>query len=238
MEVQAQVYGTLDPRGRNQQFLVMEIGGTSQGKTLSYLIDSGSSHSFLLPSTIKRLDLHPQATGRNLKISLANGSSLTTLEQIVKLNFDLGGFSTYQEFRVLKLGKFQGILRMDWLHKNNAVIHCAQGTLSFINSQESQVLVSGRVGYAPLRVVKIAKLVKRLRKGLPIFVVKLNKLEGKPKEGEPKWLIEYNDVFPEELIDLPPPWELVHDIDLLPRTQPIARASYKMSLSKALELKH
>ena len=131
-----------------------------------------------------RLDLHPQATGRNLKISLENGSNLTTLEQVIKLDFDLGGFSTYQEFRVLKLGKFQGILGMDWLHKNNAVIHCAQETLSFIDSQESQVLVSRRVGYAPLRVVKIAKLVKGLKNGLPIYTVKLNKPKGEPKEGE------------------------------------------------------
>ena len=121
-KVQAQVYATLDPRGRNQQFSVMEIGGTSQGKNLSFLIDSGSSYSFLSPSTIKRLDLHPQATGRNLKISLANGSNLTTLEQVVKLDFDLGGFSTYQGFRVLKLGKFQGILGMDWLHTRTMLL--------------------------------------------------------------------------------------------------------------------
>ena len=103
----------------------MEIGGTSQGKNLSFLIDSRSSHSFLSPSTIKKLDLHPQATGCNLKISLANGSNLATLEQVVKIDFGLGGFSTYQGFRVLKMGKFQGILGMDWLHKNDAVIHCA-----------------------------------------------------------------------------------------------------------------
>ena len=93
---------------------------------------------------------------------------------------------------------------MDWLHKNNAVIHCAQGTLSFIDPQGSQALASRRVGYAPLRVIKIAKLVKELKKGLPIYAVKLNKPKGEPKEGEPKWLTEYNDVFPEELTHLPP----------------------------------
>ena len=194
----------------------MEIGGTSQGKTLSFLIDSGSSHSFFSPSTIKRLGMHPQTTDRNLRISLANGSSLTTLEQIVKIDFELGGFSTYQEFRVLKMGKFQGILGMDWLHKNNVVIHCAQGTLSFIESQGNQALVSGRVGYAPLRIVKISKLVKGLRKGLCIYAIKLNKPEGKPKEGEPEWLTKYNDVFLKELTDFPPPQELVHEIELLP----------------------
>ena len=84
----------------------MEIGGASQGKTLSFLLDSGSSHSFLSPSTIRRLGIHPQATGCSLRISLADGSSLSTLEQVVKIDFELGGFPTYQESRVLKMGKF------------------------------------------------------------------------------------------------------------------------------------
>ena len=56
-----------------------------------------------------------------------------------------------------------------------------------------------------MRIVKISRLVKGLRKGLPVYTVKLNKPEDKPKEGEPGWLIEYDDVFPKELTDLPPP---------------------------------
>ena len=56
-----------------------------------------------------------------------------------------------------------------------------------------------------MRIVKISKLVKGLRKGLPIYAVKLKKPKGKPKEGELEWLIEYNDVFPKKLTDLPPP---------------------------------
>ena len=86
------------------------------------------------------------------------------------------------------MGKFQGILGIDCLYKNNSVIHCAQKTISFVDSQENQASVSRRVGYALLRVVKIVKLVKVLRKGLPIYVVKLNKPKSEPKEGEPKWL--------------------------------------------------
>ena len=127
---------------------------------------------------------------------------------------------------------------MDWLYKSNAIIHCAHKTISFVDSQENQASVSRRVGYTPLRVVKVSRLIKGLRKGLPIYAVKLNRPESGSKEGEPKWMADYNDVFPKELVDLPPPQELVHEIELLPRAQPIARSSYKMSLSKALELKH
>ena len=94
VEFKAQVYAALDPRGRNQQFLIMEIGKTSQGKILFFLIDFGSSHSFLSPTTIKIMGLHPQATGCNLRIFLENGSSLSIQEQVVKIDFELGGLPT------------------------------------------------------------------------------------------------------------------------------------------------
>ena len=70
------------------------------------------------------------------------------------------------------------------------------------------------------------------------MLTKLNKPKDDPKEGEPKWWKEYEDVFPKELRDLPSPQELVHEIELFLGIQPITRLPYKMSLSKALELKH
>ena len=98
-------------------------------------------------------------------------------------------------FRVLKMGKFEGILGMDWLSKNKANIHCGQGILSFQSSEGQRVQVEGRTGRAPLKVVKIARLVKGLRKGLPIYVLKLDKTEVEAKESKPEWLSEFQDLF-------------------------------------------
>ena len=103
------------------------------------------------------------------------------------------------------MGQFQGILGMDWLKKNKAIIHCGHGTLTFQDGNNQQVQVLGESGKAPLRVVKIHKLVKGLRKGLQIFALTLDKPINPPSIGEPKWLKEYEDVFPKELTDLPPP---------------------------------
>ncbi|MCO5566300.1 hypothetical protein L7F22_019976 [Adiantum nelumboides] len=141
------------------------------------------------------------------------------------------------------MGKFQGILGMDWLSKNKADIHCSQGMVSFYSLNGEQVYIHGRRGNAPLRVVKAKQLIKGLRKGLSLYVLKLNKPEKESKEKEtedkePEWLSEFSDVFPEELTDLPPTRGLVHDITLVPGAQPIAKSPYKMSLSEALELKN
>ncbi|MCO5566312.1 hypothetical protein L7F22_019989 [Adiantum nelumboides] len=240
---QAHVYAALDPSGKNRQYSILEAQGDYQGKSLTFLIDSGSSHSFISPSTVEHLHLEPLPTGRKLQVSLASGSIVSCEEQIVELPFHLEGHSTSQRLRVLKMGKFQGILGMDWLSENKADIHCSQGTVSFYSSSGEQVYIHGRRGNTPLRVAKAKQLMKELQKGLPLYVLKLNKPEKKSEDKEsedkePEWLSEFQDVFSEELTDLPPTRRLVHDITLVPGAQPIAKSLYKMSFSEALELKN
>ena len=121
--------------------------------------------------------------------------------------------------------------------KNDSDINCKRGIVSFLTSEGKKVQVQGRNGRAPLRVVKVSNLIKGLKKGLPICVLKLNKPDPENSQlEEPGWLSEYQDVFPEELTDLPPGRGLVHEIELIPGTQPLAKSPYKMSVSEALEL--
>ena len=86
--------------------------------------------------------------------------------------------------------------------------------------------------------VKANKIAKGYRKVLPIYILKLNKPNKLEESQDCEWLKEYQDVFPNKLTNLPPKRELVHGIELSYGTQPIARAPYKMSPSKALELKN
>ena len=65
-------------------------------------------------------------------------------------------------------------------------------------------------------------MAKGYRKGLPIYILKLNKPKKLEEIQDPKWLKEYKDVFPKELRSLPPKRELVHEIELILGTQPIA----------------
>ncbi|MCO5597053.1 hypothetical protein L7F22_051127 [Adiantum nelumboides] len=141
VDEQAHIYAALDPRGYNQQFSILEVPGDYEGKPLSFLIDSGSSHSFLSPSTIKRLHLTPNPTVHKLRVSLANGSNITTEEQTVDISFQIDKNPTTQRFRILKLGKFQGILGMDWLSQNDSDINCKKGLISFITSEGKRVQV-------------------------------------------------------------------------------------------------
>ena len=48
---------------------------------------------------------------------------------------------------------------------------------------------------------------------------------------------EYLDVFPEELLGMPPDRDLEFIIDLIPRTAPIAKRPYQMAANELEELK-
>jgi hypothetical protein len=48
---------------------------------------------------------------------------------------------------------------------------------------------------------------------------------------------EFQDVFPQELLGMPPDGEIEFTIDLIPGTVPIAQAPYKMGPKELVELK-
>ena len=81
-----------------------------------------------------------------LNASLANRTSIQTDKQVVSFSFNLDENPTAQKFRILKIGKFQGILGMDWLSQNQAGIYCSQGIVSFVSSQAKKLEVKGRSG--------------------------------------------------------------------------------------------
>ena len=154
-----------------------------------------------------------------------------------KFDFDLGGSPTSAIFRTLPLGVYDGILGMDWLSKNLASIHCATGSVNFMDNHNQEVTVQGKNGNPQARLVKASRLLKGARARQQIFVVKLNKVDKQAENPEPVWLKEFSDVFPEDLTDLPPRREIDHDIEVFPGSEPVSKRPYKMSLPEAIELK-
>ena len=86
----------------------------------------------------------------------------------------------------MKMGKFLGILGMDWLGHNQVEINHSQGSILFTSSQGNMVKIQGRSGKNPLKVVKANKIAKGYRKGLPIYILKLNKPEKLEESQDPK----------------------------------------------------
>ena len=75
------------------------------------------------------------------------------------------------------------------------------------------------------------------QKGCQLFsVVALNNNGDSEDLDKDPFLVEFKDVFPEELPGLPPKMKIDFTIDLKPGTEPIAKAPYCMSAPELKEL--
>ncbi|MCO5570694.1 hypothetical protein L7F22_024421 [Adiantum nelumboides] len=198
----AVLHAAIDNPGARQQFSIIQAPGTHQGEKVEFLIDCGSTHSFLSPRCMRKLKLNQYPANR-LVVELANGKEVLSQHTAGQIDFELGGYPTSAQFRTLPLGVYDGILGMDWLKRNQVHIHCALGNFTFTDNLGDEVLVQGKNGMPKAHLVKAARLLKGLKKGQQIYAVKLNKVEKPDSKSCLDWLKEYADVFLEGLTNLP-----------------------------------
>ncbi|MCO5572769.1 hypothetical protein L7F22_026528 [Adiantum nelumboides] len=100
-----------------------------------------------------------------------------------------------------------------------------------------EVLVQGTNGRPKAHLVKASRLIKGAQKGQQIYVVKLNKVGKVESSSLPENLRDFFDIFPEDLSSLSPPRDIDHEIEIFPRSEPVSKRAYKLSLPEAIELK-
>ncbi|KAK1621010.1 hypothetical protein QYE76_026527 [Lolium multiflorum] len=119
---------------------------------------------------------------------------------------------------VLPMKDIDVILGMNWLEENGALIDCANKTVSLKSPDGGRMIYQGN-------------------KHTQIEVeLKLNSMKEVKLEDIPI-VNEFQDVFPKELPGMPPDREIEFTIDLIPGTDPIAKAPYKMGPKELKELK-
>jgi hypothetical protein len=105
---------------------------------------------------------------------------------------------------------------MDWLGKHDGVIKCGPRTIDLLHPSGSRVLLS---------------LAKKEVCLYAMMGTETTALENIPV------VCEYPDIFPEELLGMPPDREVVFVIELMPGTAPISKHPYRMPPNELKELK-
>jgi hypothetical protein len=134
-----------------------------------------------------------------------------------KLTLTIMGREFWATPIVLEESSIDLILGMSWLRKAKAVIHCARGTV--------ELTISKGEGFE----VKIT-ITASTRPA--VFLV-----DGKFVGSNICVVMDFPDVFLEELPGMPPDREVEFVIDLLPGTTSISKRSYRMSVEELKELK-
>jgi hypothetical protein len=105
---------------------------------------------------------------------------------------------------------------MDWLRKYEEIIMCAKRAI--------------RLTKEDVTIVEFNAVMQADQANL------LNQVQGTSLE-EIIVVQEYPDVFPEDLLGMPPYRDIEFIIDLLPETPPISKRSYRMLVNELAELK-
>nr|GEX65871.1 putative reverse transcriptase domain-containing protein [Tanacetum cinerariifolium] len=124
---------------------------------------------------------------------------------------------------VTELGSFDAIIDMDWLAKYQAVIACAEKIVRIPWGNKTLIIHgdgSNQGNATRLNIISCTKTKKYMMKGFPTFLAHVTTKE----------------VFPEDLLGLPPTRPLEFQIDSVPGAAPITRAPYRLAPSEMKEL--
>ena len=132
---------------------------------------------------------------------------------------------------VLPLTEFDIILGMDWLIWYNACIDCSWKRVTLVADGE---VISFQGARGVLSSLISAIQIDRLwRKGRDVFLAYVRDVSMSPVElGDVPVVREFPDIFPDELVSLPPEREVEFCIEVIPGTAPIAKVPYSMAPSE------
>jgi hypothetical protein len=199
------------------------------------LFDSGASYSFVSKNFVSRAGLSVQRLGHPILVSSANGSiSSCSVCQGCSVILADEVFST--NLVVISLGAFDVILGMDWLSQYRAVISYFWKIVLLQAPSGREVVFLGSSPKFTLSLLAQLLPDRRSRKSGIFFSMVV---EGEAAlRVQDIWVVcDFADVFPAELPGIPPERDAAFEIKMIPGTQPIHKAPYRMAPKEQVELK-
>ena len=136
------------------------------------------------------------------------------------------------------LSEFDIILGMNWLTTHEAHIDCKALKVILKDSKGRKVYFHGERTKPKKRIISTMKACKMLRKGcVGYWCYTLEVKDDEVRVEDIPIVCEFPEVFPEELLGLPPQRKIDFEIELVPGTHPISKAPYRMAPTELKDLK-
>ncbi|GJV53938.1 putative reverse transcriptase domain-containing protein [Tanacetum coccineum] len=216
--------------GTNPDSNVMTGTFLLNNRYASILFDTGADRSFMSTASSSQIDITPTTLDHYCDVELADGRiiGLNTILRGCTLNILNHPFNI--DLMPTELGSFDAIIGMDWLVKYQAIIVCAEKIVRIPWGNET-LIVHGdrrnRGNEVRLHIISYTKTQEYMLKGCPVFLANVTTKET--EDDSEKTQVEdvpivqnFPDVFPEDLLGLPPTRQVEFQIDLIPGAAPVA----------------
>ncbi|GKE10371.1 putative reverse transcriptase domain-containing protein [Tanacetum coccineum] len=182
------------------------------------------------------LDIKPIKIEDSYEAELADGRIVSTNIVLKGCTLNLVNHIFKIDLMLIELGIFDFIISMDWLVKHDAVIVCGEKVVHIPYGNKT-LIVEGDKGVSRLKVISCIKARKYVEQGCHLFLAHVTENKSKEKRMEDVPVIRnFLEVFPEELLGLPPTRQVEFRFDLVPGAAPVARAPYRLAPSEMKEL--
>ncbi|XP_071928109.1 uncharacterized protein [Coffea arabica] len=203
------------------------------------LIDPGATHSFINPEFMCGIDINPVTLSYELEVSTpTRDQCLTSSKMYTNCEIWIGERKLLGNLISLAIKGYDVILGMDWLARYEAQLDCKRKIVEFRIPGEATLRLDVRgslASSAMISGIRARKLLSRRAQGFLAFLI--NTPTDKLKIEDVPVVSEYPDVFPDELVNLPPEREIEFEINLLPGVSPISKTPYRMAPAELKELK-
>ena len=151
----------------------------------------------------------------------------------------MNGLVTYVDLNVLPLGSYDILIGMNWLESHKVKLDYYNKTFECMDEEGNPVVVKGIPKVISVRQVLAMLLKKFYRKCFQFYVAHIPEPTGDETSRLEDYQVlqEFKDVFPDEILGLPPKRDIDFTIELVPGVAPMSETPYKMSTPEMLELK-
>ena len=165
------------------------------------LFNYGASHSFIATSVLLELDLEVEALVEPLYVSSPLGIRARIGMICRGCELGISGILLTVGLRVMVMSEFDVILGMDWLIAYRVVIYCERRRVTTYTQDGTYVMFQGdKHDIFPQTVYE-----SRCQGQLVGWLASLTlENEVRPDLDLPRVVLEYEDVFPDELLGFPP----------------------------------
>jgi len=234
------INAALEDHQAEYQPTMIEFEGKVFDQTISILIDPRSTLSYISPKVVEQCYLQVVKFRNPLLVQLAKGAKRKVLVKVSNYHLKLAGQCIMAYLNVLPLGSYDILIGMDWLEKHWSLINCKTKTINYMNEEGKRQEIQGILRPLKLRLVTTSKLAKCIRKGCQIYAIQVGYTNSKEKfvslENMPV-VQNFPDVFPEEILGLPPKRDIDFTIELIPGDALVSQAPYRMRIPELTELK-
>nr|GEW97993.1 reverse transcriptase domain-containing protein [Tanacetum cinerariifolium] len=194
----------------------------------------------------KMMEAFIRGLPRSIEVNVT-ASKPQTLEEVINISqrlMDQGCTLTLlnQPFKIddmlIKLGSFDIVIGMDWLSKYHAKIIYDENVVHIPIDGET-LIIRGDRRKTRLNLISCIKTERYIPRGCQIFMIQVMEKKSEEKRLKDIPVVkEFLDVFPKDLPGLPPVRQVEFQIDLIPRTTPVARAPYRLAPSEIQEISY